>query len=123
MPTVYLPHMTESERGLVLVVSSDLLGRTRIEEAVARSGFTHRAVGPGQLGRLDATGLRAVFADVDSDEVLEEIEGLGPREDVLQVGYYAHVDRARADRLKRAGWQAMPRGRLFRELPGLLQDL
>jgi uncharacterized linocin/CFP29 family protein len=109
---------------LVLVVGADLLGRTRIEEAVGRSGFVAESVSPNKLSEVDISRVRAIFADVDSDEVLEAVSSLEvPEERVLLVGYYAHVDRSRAERVKSAGWQALPRGRLFRELPDLLGTL
>jgi hypothetical protein len=55
--------------------------------------------------------------------VLEAVTRLEAPQSLLRVAYYAHVDRSRADRMKEAGWQAMPRGRLFRELPSLLDAL
>jgi hypothetical protein len=102
-------------------MGGDLLGRTRIEEAVARRGLAPRSLAPNKLSEVDISEVRAIFADVDSDEVLEAVATMDVTgRDILLVGYYAHVDRSRAERVKQAGWQAMPRGRLFRELPELL---
>jgi hypothetical protein len=115
--------MESTGPGVVLVVGADLLGRSRIEEAVSRSGLTPESVGANKLSEVDISSLRAVFADVDSDEVLEAVTRLEAPQSLLRVAYYAHVDRSRADRMKEAGWQAMPRGRLFRELPSLLDAL
>ena len=124
MPSVYRPHMDPTDRDVALVVGADLLGRTRIEEAVARSGLAPLAVNANKLSEMDISAVKAVFADVDSDDVLDAVSILDVDPDrVLLVGYYAHVDRARAERIKQAGWQAMPRGRLFRELPEMLADL
>jgi hypothetical protein len=111
-------------QGVVLVLGADLLGRTRIEEAIQRSGLTPRSISLNKLNEVDISEVRAIFADVDSDEVLEAVIELDlGDEDPPRIGYFAHVDRARADRVKAAGWSAMPRGRLFRELPSLLENL
>jgi hypothetical protein len=116
--------MESNQPGVVLVVGADLLGRTRIEQAIERSGFTPRSPSINKLSEVDISGVRAIFADVDSDEVMDAVFRLDTSgKDVLKVGYFAHVDRTRADRVKAAGWEAMPRGRLFRELPALLEKL
>ena len=109
--------------GTILIVGGDLLGRTRIEDAVARNGFVPVSVAPNKLGEVDISQTRAVFADVDSDEVLAWVESLPEDVTGLRIGYYAHVDRSRAERVKAAGWDAMPRGKLFRDLPDLLASL
>lgn len=115
--------MMPNERETVLVVGGDLLGRTRIEEAVSRSGFTPLSLGANKLSEVDFSQARAVFADVDDDAILDWVTEAKAPGDLLRVGYFAHVDRSRAERVKAAGWQAMPRGRLFRELPQLLGSL
>jgi len=115
--------MESAARGVILVLGADLLGRTRIEETVERSGFTPRPLAPNKLSEADMEAVRGILADVDSDEVLDAVTAMSGGEDLLRVGFYAHVDRARAERVKTAGWQAMPRGRLFRELPEILADL
>ncbi len=116
--------MESDGHGLVLVLGADLLGRTRIEAAITRSGFVPQSVSANKLSEVDVSRVKAIFADVDSDEVLEAISGMDLAEkELLLVGYYAHVDRSRAERVKRAGWQALPRGRLFRELSELLATI
>jgi hypothetical protein len=116
--------MESNGRQVVLVVGGDLLGRTRIEEAVARRGLTPRSLPANKLSEADISEVRAIFADVDSDDVLEAVASMDVTgKDMLLVGYFAHVDRSRAERVKEAGWLALPRGRLFRELPDLLSSL
>ena len=88
----------------VVVVSSDLLMRSRVPEATA--------VAPG------APLPQADLYLID----LDEAGALVPPPEGRAIGYFSHVNEALGAEARAKGLEAWPRGRLLRELPQLLGE-
>ena len=88
----------------VVVVSSDLLMRSRVPEATA--------VPPG-----------APLPEADLYLIdLDEAGALEPPPGGRAIGYFSHVNEALGAEARAKGLEAWPRGRLLRELPRLLGE-
>jgi hypothetical protein len=88
----------------VVLVTSDLLMRSRLSEAVA--------VRPGE-------------PLPEADLYLIDLDETGPMEPPgggRAIGYFSHVDEALGAAARAKGLEAWPRGRLLRELPTLLRE-
>lgn len=108
----------------VVAVVSDLMLASRVTTALAAAG--HEVEQMTELpsihgrhkhrGRID--GADAIVADLDVVAV-ERLGALG----VPALGFYQHTDTATKDRADAAGVTAVPRSRMVRELPELVQRL
>ena len=108
--------MTERPRRVALV-GADLMGRSRVEEAVTRAGMELVAAPPaGGIGELDAD---LVVVDLDSVGA-ELVRSWGERSGPAAIGYFSHVDTELGEAARAAGIEALPRGRFWRTLPDVL---
>jgi len=101
----------------VLSIATDLMLSSRVDAMLTAAG--HEVATAGSLQEAPLDGLEIVVADLEVENP-EALVGLG----VPVLGYYSHVDaemRAAADA---AGIDlAVPRSRMARELPALVQRL
>ena len=102
----------------ILSISTDLMLGSRVESTLTAAG--HEVVGAGAIAEADLEAIDAIVADLDVEPNPEALVGLG----VPVLGYYSHVDvetRAAADA---AGVdKVVPRSRMARELPQLIEGL
>jgi hypothetical protein len=116
------PQMDDA-RPLLWVVSTDLLGVGRIEDAARRLGFETRTVKPERLpqwSEIDPPPV--VVVDLDDPLALDAVES-ADLAGLAIVGYYSHVDADKAERAEASGVKTYPRGRFFRALPELLEEM
>lgn len=113
----------EVDDRLAIVVSIDLLARSRIEDAAARAGWRLESARADDLvERLASARPNLLVLDLDAggrallDEVAAAGEALPPR----VVGFFSHVDAELRAAAVAAGCEAMPRGKFWRTLPDLL---
>jgi hypothetical protein len=113
----------EVNERVAIVVSIDLLARSRIDDAAARAGWrVELTSAQGLRERLASTPADLLVLDLDAGgkELLEEVaraeDALPPR----VVGFFSHVDAELGAAAAAAGCEAMPRGRFWRTLPDLL---
>ncbi len=99
----------------VVAVVSDLMLASRVTTALAAAGHEveQEAALPDELDDADA-----VVADLDAVAV-EDLAGLG----IPALGFYQHTDTATKERADAAGVTAVPRSRMVRELPALVERL
>jgi hypothetical protein len=105
----------------VVLVGGDLGARARVADAVARAGLELVTTTPAGLsGALQ--GARARLVILDLDDFADALDAVGKQELAAArlVGYYSHVDHELGQRARAAGVEALPRGRFWRELPGLV---
>ena len=97
----------------VVAVVSDLMLASRVTTALAAAGHEveQEAGLPDELDGADA-----VVADLDAVAV-ERLGALG----VPALGFYQHTDTATKERADAAGVTAVPRSRMVRELPELVE--
>jgi hypothetical protein len=103
----------------VLVLTTDLLAIGRIEAAARAAGWSISVVRPD----VDPSSAG------DADLIVVDLDALGPgavpafapTADV--VGFFSHVDKDLGEAAARAGIDVFPRGRFWRELPRLLEEL
>lgn len=111
--------MKEGSRRVALV-GADLMGRSRVEDAVRRAGLEFVAA-------TSTNGIRELEADlvvVDLDSVGKElVRSWGGRSGPVAIGYFSHVDAELGEAARAAGIEAMPRGRFWRTLPDILASL
>lgn len=115
----------EVAENVALLVSTDLLARSRLEDAAARAGWRVEVASPAALpGRAASTGADLLVLDLDSGgtELLDRLDEARARGDVPEriVGFFSHVDTALGEAARAAGCRAMARGKFWRSLPGLL---
>jgi hypothetical protein len=100
----------------VVAVVADLMLASRVTTALAAAGHEVEQE-PSVPAELD--GVDAVVADLDVAEP-ERLAGLG----VPVLGFYQHTDSETRSRADAAGIAiAVPRSRMVRELPELVQRL
>jgi hypothetical protein len=102
----------------VLSISSDLMLGSKVQETLTAAG--HEVVTSLSVGQQTSWGgIDLIVADLDAENP-EALVGLG----VPVLGYYSHVDVATKKAADAAGVdQAVPRSRMARELPELVQRL
>jgi hypothetical protein len=115
----------ELTKHVALLVSVDLLARSRLEDAAARAGWrVETSAGDKLVERLGAARVDLLVLDLDSagSELLTRLpdadaSGVLPER---VVGFFSHVDTELAAAARAAGCEAMPRGKFWRSLPALL---
>jgi hypothetical protein len=119
-----MSEMQGSARRLLLV-GGDLMARARVEQVAAGAGIVVELAAPGSLAaRLTkARDVDLVVLDLDSGGrgLLDEVASAGVAPETRVVGYFSHVDASLGEAARRAGCEALPRGRFWRTLPELLR--
>jgi hypothetical protein len=116
----------ELTQRVAIVVSVDLLARSRIEDAAARAGWTVEvAAAPTLFERLASSRADLLVLDLDAggrallDQIATGDRALLPDR---VLGFYSHVDTELRAAAADAGCDAMPRGKFWRTLPELLSS-
>lgn len=115
------------DQGRALLVGGDLMARARIEQAAAATGtVVDRTTPEGLAAALAGERYDVLLVDLDEGgaEVLHAIEaahasGGAP---TRVVGFFSHVDAELGEAARRAGCEAVPRGRFWRTLPALIGE-
>ena len=90
---------------------------SRVAESLKDAG--HEVVAAGSVADADLEGLDAIVVDLDAENP-EAVVGLG----VPVLGYYSHVDVEAREAAEAAGVdRVVPRSRMARELPSLVEGL
>ena len=101
----------------VLSISNDLMLGSRVSEALAAAG--HEVVASASIEETTWDGVDLIVADLDVENP-EALVGLG----MPVLGYYSHVDVETKKAADAAGIDlVVPRSRMARELPGLVERL
>jgi hypothetical protein len=101
----------------VLSISTDLMLGSKVEEALKAAG--HEVTASPSIQEADLNGIELAVADLDLGSV-EALVGLG----FPVLGYYSHVDVETKQVAEAAGIDlAVPRSRMARELPALVDRL
>jgi hypothetical protein len=101
----------------VVAVTPDLLLGSRVEATLSAAG--HEVTLSPALAGAPLEGADLLVADLDA-EPAEALVGLG----TPVLGYYSHVNAATREAAEAAGVDlAVPRSRLARELPQLVEGL
>jgi hypothetical protein len=101
----------------VVTISSDLLLGTKIEGMLAAAG--HEAVLSAALAEAPLDEAELIVADLDVENP-EALVGLG----IPVLGYYSHVNVETRRLAEAAGVDlVVPRSKLVRELPALVEGL
>jgi acetylornithine deacetylase/succinyl-diaminopimelate desuccinylase-like protein len=101
----------------VLSIATDLMLGSRVEETLKAAG--HEVVAAPSLAEASWEGVDLIVADLDAENP-EALVGLG----MPVLGYYSHVDVVTKEVAEAAGVDlAVPRSRMARELPGLVEGL
>lgn len=101
----------------VLSIATDLMLGSRVAETLTAAG--HEVVVSPSLGESAWEGVDLVVADLDVENP-EALVGLG----LPVLGYYSHVDVETKAAAEAAGIDlAVPRSRMARELPALVERL
>ena len=114
----------ELTKRVAIAVTTDLLARSRIEDAAERAGWRlDVTTAEGLAEMLAATRPDLLILDLDAGgaSLLDQVGGLA-EPPVRVVGFFSHVDTELRDAAETAGCDAMPRGRFWRSLPDLLAD-
>jgi DNA-binding NarL/FixJ family response regulator len=103
----------------VVLLDVELMARGRIDPVLERAGAeVSSSADPATVG--DDVDLVIVDLDrVGAEGATRLGEALGARR-VRVVGFLSHIDEALADAATKAGIEAYPRGRFWRELPDLV---
>jgi len=119
--------MTAETRRLVVAVVDDLMFLSRIREAAKGRGAAVRtARTTADLVAACRAGARTVIVDLDTPrlpamEAVAAVAGDPALGDVRIVGFYSHVDQARARAAEAAGCHTvLPRSAFVRQLHDLL---
>jgi hypothetical protein len=111
----------QASAGIVLLVGGDLKALARVGDAARRVQAEVQRVAPGDLAaEITSKAPPLIVIDLDDvgSEVLAEIpKGSGSS---TVVAYFSHVDTDLGERARRAGFEALPRGRFWRELHSLV---
>lgn len=101
----------------VLSISNDLMLGSKVQETLTAAG--HDVVASASLEETSWDGIDLIVADLDAENP-EALVGLG----MPVLGYYSHVDVATKEAAEAAGVDlAVPRSRMARELPALVERL
>jgi hypothetical protein len=104
-----------------VLLGGDLAARARVAEAAARAGLELVTTSPAGLsGALRGGRVRLVIVDLDdAADALDVVAEQRPSS-ARVVGFYSHVDVELGQRARAAGIEAVPRGRFWRELSGMV---
>ena len=109
----------------IVLASDDLQARARVLDALEAPGRTVVTTGATGFGEA-ARGAEALILDLDRggraalDELAAmEAGGEGPQR---VFGFFSHIDADLGRDARAAGCLAMPRGKFWRTLPGLLDQ-
>lgn len=101
----------------VLSIAADLMLGSRVTETLTAAG--HEVVSSASLEEATWDGIDLIVADLDVESP-EALVGLG----MPVLGYYSHVDVETREAAEAAGVDlAVPRSRMARELPALVERL
>lgn len=101
----------------VLSISTDLMLGSRVQETLGAAG--HEVVASPSLEETTWDGVDLIVADLDVENP-EALVGLG----MPVLGYYSHVDVDTRKTAEAAGVDlVVPRSRMARELPALVERL
>ena len=101
----------------VLSIATDLMLGSRVGETLTAAG--HEVTTAAALGEASWEGVELIVADLEVENP-EALVGLG----VPVLGYYSHVDVETKEAAEAAGIDlAVPRSRMARELPALVERL
>jgi CheY-like chemotaxis protein len=114
-----------------LVLSNELLFATQAAQAARDAGYTVQSAGdPSELNDFTAESLRDVrlvvadltIAQLDAQEVALRLRGaIEPPPHLIAVG--PHVQRARLDAAREAGWRVYTRGQFHSSAASILGGL
>ena len=108
------------DRKRILLVSSDLQARVRIERAADAEGLALGVISPGSGGPVPAADL--IVLDLDQIQDLSGWLEARDLEAAKLVGFFSHVQRESGAAAEAAGVEVYPRGRFWREVRQLLSD-
>ena len=101
----------------VLSIATDLMLGSKVQETLKAAG--HEVVASGSIEESTWDGIDLIVADLDAENP-EALVGLG----MPVLGYYSHVDVETKEVAEAAGVDlAVPRSRMARELPALVEGL
>jgi len=101
----------------VLSIAADLMLGSKVQETLKAAG--HEVVASPSIEESTWDGIDLVVADLDVENP-EALVGLG----MPLLGYYSHVDLATKEAAEAAGVdKVVPRSRMARELPDLVEGL
>jgi hypothetical protein len=101
----------------IVAVAADLLLGSKVEATLSAAG--HDVTLAPSLAEAPLEGVELLVADLDTESP-EALVGLG----VPVLGYYSHVDVETREAAEAAGVDlVVPRSRMARELPDLVQRL
>ena len=115
----------ELRERVAVVVSPDLLARSRLDDAARRAGWrVEFATEQTIRTRLEGGVVDLLVLDLDAGrhELLEQIADAREHDRLPArvVGFFSHVDTELAAAARAAGCDAMPRGKMWRGLADLL---
>jgi hypothetical protein len=101
------------------------MARARLEQAASAMGLALTTAAPGGLAEaLRRKPPEVVVLDLDGggEALLAEVERArtGGIEPPRVVGYFSHVDESLGAAARKAGCEALPRGRFWRTLPEVI---
>ena len=101
----------------ILSISTDLMLGSKVEETLKTAG--HEVTTSASIQEADLEGIELAVADLDAGAA-EALIGFG----FPVLGYYSHVDVETKRGAEAAGVDlAVPRSRMARELPALVEQL
>lgn len=101
----------------ILSISTDLMLGSRVQETLTSAG--HEVAAAASIEESGWEGIDLIVADLDAENA-EALVGLG----MPVLGYYSHVDVETKAAAEAAGIDlAVPRSRMARELPALVEGL
>ncbi len=101
----------------VLSIAADLMLGSKVQETLKAAG--HEVLAASAIEESTWDGVDLIVADLDVENP-EALVGLG----MPVLGYYSHVDVATREAAEAAGVdKVVPRSRMARELPDLVEGL
>jgi CheY-like chemotaxis protein len=113
----------------VAALIPDLLFGSKVQAALQSAGhevdlITGELEAWDEVGGIDLLVIDLTSPDVDGVELFETLATAGELHDVRTLGFFAHVEPGVRERALAAGVdQAVPRSRIAREGPALLEAL